>query len=98
MKRSLKREVDDMGDLESPGGPPVPEAGVEIRSFPEADRVWGYGGGGQPRLPERREVGQQGREVRTQAPSELGASLQARWSLNSTEMVAGSSICKFLTP
>ena len=27
VKRSLKREVDDMGDLESPGGPPVPEAG-----------------------------------------------------------------------
>ena len=23
----LKREVDEMGDLESPGGPPVPEAG-----------------------------------------------------------------------
>ena len=27
MKRSLKREVDEIGDLESPGGPPVPEAG-----------------------------------------------------------------------
>ena len=58
----MKREVDEMGDLESPGGPPVPEAG--IRSFPEADWVWGYGGGGQPLHPERREVGQQGQEVR----------------------------------
>ena len=31
MKRSLKREVDEMGDLESPGGPPVPEIGIGIR-------------------------------------------------------------------
>ena len=54
MKRSLKREVDEMGDLESPGGPPVREA----------NWVWGYGGGGQPLHPERTEVGQQGREVR----------------------------------
>ena len=97
MKRSLKREVDDMGDLESPGGP-VPKQAVGIRSFPEADWVWGYGGGGLPRHPERREVGQQGREVRTQAPSERGASLQTRWSLNSTAMVAGNIICKFLMP
>ena len=33
MKRSLKREVDDMGDLESPGGPPVPEAGGRNSEF-----------------------------------------------------------------
>ena len=45
--------------------------------------MWGYGGGGQPHHPERREVGQQGREVRTQAPSELGAGLQTRRSLKS---------------
>ena len=73
MKRSLKTEVDDMGDLESPGHHRSPKQAVGIRSFPEADWVWGYGGGGQPHHPERREVGQQGREVRTQAPSELGA-------------------------
>ena len=33
MKRSLKREVDDMGDLESPGGPPVSEAGWRDSEF-----------------------------------------------------------------
>ena len=33
MKRSLKREVDEMGDLESPGGPPVPEAGGRNSEF-----------------------------------------------------------------
>ena len=39
----------------------------------------GVRGGGQPHHPERRE----GREVRTQAPSELGAGLQIRRSLKS---------------
>ena len=33
VKRSLKREVDEMGDLESPGGPPVPEAGGRNSEF-----------------------------------------------------------------
>ena len=33
MKRRLKREVDGMGDLESPGGPPVPEAGGRNSEF-----------------------------------------------------------------
>ena len=33
MKRSLKREVDGMGDLESPGGPPVSEAGWRDSEF-----------------------------------------------------------------
>ena len=49
MKRSLKREVDEIwshrGDHQSP------KQAVGIRSFPEADWVWGYGGGGQPRHP-----------------------------------------------
>ena len=60
-----------------------PKQAVGIRSFPEAVWVWGYGGGGQPHHPERREIGQQGREVRTQSPSELGAGLQTRRSLKS---------------
>ena len=75
-----------------------PKRAVGIRSFHEADWVWGYGGGGKLRHPERRDVGQQGWEVRMQAPSELGAGIQTRRSLNLTAMVAGSSICKFVTP
>ena len=33
MKISLKREVEGMGDLESPGGPPVSEAGWQDSEF-----------------------------------------------------------------
>ena len=63
VENSLKREVDEMDDLKSPGGGGghwSPKQAVGIRSSPEADWVWGYGGGGQPRHPEQRDVGQQG--------------------------------------
>ena len=36
MKRSLKREVDEMGDMESPGGPPAPEAGGRNSGFSQS--------------------------------------------------------------
>ena len=68
----------------------------EFGVFPKPTGCGGTAGGGEPHHPERREVGQQEREVRTQTPSKLGASLQTRWSLNSMAMVAGSSICRMV--
>ena len=44
MKRSLKREVDEMGYLESPGGPPVPEAGGRNSESSRSRLGVGYGG------------------------------------------------------
>ena len=49
MKRSLKREVDEMGDLESPGDHRSPKQAVGIRSFPEADWMWSTPSSGKKR-------------------------------------------------
>ena len=62
----------------------TPKQAVGIPSFSRSRLGVGVRQGGQPCHPEIREVGQQGREVRTQAPSELGAGLQTmqqRWLL-----------------
>ena len=92
------KRVDEMSDMESPRDQRAPKQTAGIRSVPKADRVWGHERGGRPCHPERREVSQQGREVRTRAPSKLGGDLQIRRSLDSAVMVADGNICKFLTP
>ena len=60
----MKREIDEMGYLESPGGPPIPETGGRNSEFSRSRLGVEIRRGGQPLHPERREVGQQGREVR----------------------------------
>ena len=101
MKRSLKREVDDMGDLESPGDHRSPKQAVGIQSFPEADwvlgvrRGWSTPSSGKKR---GRPTGARSPDIASTIRTGVGSSLQTRWSLNSTAMVAGSSICKFLMP
>ena len=78
MKRSLKREVDGMGDLESPGGPLVSEAGWRDSEFSRSRLGVGVWRGWSTLLSEKKRYQPTG--MRGPGTGTIGAGLQTHGS------------------
>ena len=87
-----------MGDLESLGGPPVPEAGGRNSEFSRSRLGVGVWRGWSNPSSEKKRSANGDEKSGHRHQSELGAGFQTRRSINSTAMVAGSNIYKFKNP